>query len=456
MTKTMTEGNPLRLIIEFAIPLLLGNLLQQTYNIVDAAIVGKVLGTQALASVGATSSVQFLVIGFLVGTTCGFGIPLAKTFGAQDEKRLRNQIFHALLLSCVIALVLTVLCTCFCPKILSLLSTPKDIYTGAYGYLIVLFLGIPFTLLYNLLSAILRAVGDSKTPFLFLAFATVLNILLDLLYIKVFQWGCVGAAVATITAQAVSGILCACVIVWRYPQLCPHREDCRWKSTELWNMVVMGIPMGLQYSITAVGSMVMQSANNGLGSIYVSGFTVAVRLKQFFMCPFDAIATAVSVFCGQNLGAGNQKRIREGLQRGILTGVVYGLCAGAILICAGRGMSSFFVPVGEREVLNASAKYLFCQGCFFWVLGILNVCRMTTQGLGYAGRAVFSGVMEMIARISVSTLAVPVFGFTAICFTDQSAWISACIYIVPTCLLCLSRIKSIRNSNISHTHVGDV
>ncbi|MDE6851490.1 MAG: polysaccharide biosynthesis C-terminal domain-containing protein, partial [Lachnospiraceae bacterium] len=248
MTKTMTEGNPLRLILEFAVPLMLGNLLQQTYNIVDAAIVGQVLGTSALASVGATSSVQFLVIGFLVGTTCGFGIPIAKTFGAEDCKRLRIQIFHAYILSGVVAIILTMLCTLFCSKILFLLSTPEEIYADAYRYLFVLFLGIPFTLLYNLLSAILRAVGDSKMPFFFLAFSTVLNIILDLLFIKVIRWGCVGAAVATVTAQAVSGILCAYVIGRRYQILCLKREDCRLHPTEIRNMIVMGIPMVLQYS----------------------------------------------------------------------------------------------------------------------------------------------------------------------------------------------------------------
>ncbi len=441
MTKTMTEGNPLRLILEFTIPLLLGNLLQQTYNIVDAAIVGQVLGTQALAGVGATSSVQFLVIGFLVGITCGFGIPIAQTFGAGDYKRLRCQFFHALFLSAVLALFLTILCTLFCSRILMLLSTPKDIYRDAYNYLFVLFLGIPFTLLYNLLSAVLRAVGDSKTPFFFLAFATILNIILDLLFIKVFQWGCVGAAVATITAQAVSGILCACVIYSRYRLLRPTREDCHLHPTEIRNMIVMGVPMGLQYSITAVGSMVMQSANNGLGSVYVSGFTVGMRLKQFFMCPFDAIATAVSVFCSQNLGAGKIQRIKKGLRQGILVGVTYGVLAGMVLILAGRVFSGLFLKENEVAVLDAASRYLLGQGCFFWVLGILNVCRMTTQGLGYAGRAVFSGVMEMIARIAVSTLLVPIYGYSVICFTDPSAWLSACVYIVPTCLICLSHIR---------------
>ncbi len=442
MTKSMTEGRPLTLILQFALPLLVGNLLQQTYNIIDAAIVGQILGADALASVGASSSVQFLVLGFCIGICCGFGVPISKSFGAGKHEEMRNLIFHAMVLTGVFAVILTTVCALLCPQILHLLSTPEDIFAGAYQYLLVIFLGIPFTLLYNLLSSILRAVGDSRTPFLFLAFSTVLNIILDLFCIIVLKWGCAGAAIATITAQAVSGILCYVYIRKRIPVLCLSKQNYRIKGAGIKTMLVMGLPMGLQYSITAIGSMVMQSANNGLGSIYVSGFTAGMRIKQFLMCPFDAIATAVSVFCGQNLGAGKPDRIKKGIREGVCTGVFYGLLAGVILIFAGRTLSMLFVNKSAAAVLDASAKYLRCMGFFFWSLGILNVCRMTTQGLGYSGRAVFSGLTEMIARILVSVILVPMYGFTAICFADQTAWVSACFYIVPVCFGCVKKISS--------------
>lgn len=442
MTKSMTEGRPLTLILQFALPLLVGNLLQQTYNIIDAAIVGQILGADALASVGASSSVQFLVLGFCIGICCGFGVPISKSFGAGKHEEMRNLIFHAMVLTGVFAVVLTTVCALLCPQILHLLSTPEDIFAGAYQYLLVIFLGIPFTLLYNLLSSILRAVGDSRTPFLFLAFSTVLNIILDLFCIIVLKWGCAGAAIATITAQAVSGILCYVYIRKRIPVLCLSEQNYRIKGAGIKTMLVMGLPMGLQYSITAIGSMVMQSANNGLGSIYVSGFTAGMRIKQFLMCPFDAIATAVSVFCGQNLGAGKPDRIKKGIREGVCAGVFYGLLAGVILIFAGRTLSMLFVNKSAVAVLDASAKYLRCMGFFFWSLGILNVCRMTTQGLGYSGRAVFSGLTEMIARILVSVILVPMYGFTAICFADQTAWVSACFYIVPVCFGCVKKISS--------------
>ncbi len=440
MSNSMTQGNPLKVMLQFAFPLLIGNLLQQTYNIIDAAIVGQSLGAQALASVGASTSVQFLVLGFCMGSCTGFGIPVAKYFGAGDLKHMKNIIFNGAVLTAVIAVIITVLCTLLCPWILQVLSVQSDIYANAYSYLMIIFLGLPFTLLYNYLSSILRAVGDSRTPFLFLAFSAVLNIFLDLFFILVAGWGCAGAAFATIAAQAISGILCLIVIIRRMEVLWLSKENRVVRGDSITELLQMGLPTGLQFSITAIGSMVMQSANNGLGGDYVSAFTAGAKLKQFTMCPFDAIATSVSVFCSQNYGAGKIDRIHKGLRQGIAVGVGYGLFAGLILIFAGRPLSMIFVSKDASGVLDASAKYLRCMGYFYWSLGILNVTRMVTQGLGHSGRAFFSGVTEMIARTIVSLGFVEAFGYTAICFADQTAWIAACCYIAPTCLYCLKKI----------------
>ena len=440
MSNSMTQGNPLKVMLQFAFPLLIGNLLQQTYNIIDAAIVGQSLGAQALASVGASTSVQFLVLGFCMGSCTGFGIPVAKYFGAGDLKHMKNIIFNGAVLTAVIAVLITILCTLLCPWILQILSVQSDIYDNAYSYLMIIFLGLPFTLLYNYLSSILRAVGDSRTPFLFLAFSAVLNIFLDLFFILIAGWGCAGAAFATIAAQAISGILCLIVIIRRMEVLWLSKENRVVRGDSITELLQMGLPTGLQFSITAIGSMVMQSANNGLGGDYVSAFTAGAKLKQFTMCPFDAIATSVSVFCSQNYGAGKIDRIHKGLRQGIAVGVGYGLFAGLILIFAGRPLSMIFVSKDASGVLDASAKYLRCMGYFYWSLGILNVTRMVTQGLGHSGRAFFSGVMEMIARTIVSLGFVTTFGYTAICFADQTAWIAACCYIAPTCLYCLKKI----------------
>lgn len=444
MTKDMTEGRPLPLILQFAVPLLIGNLLQQTYNMIDAAIVGRYLGTEALASVGASGSVQFLVLGFCMGLCSGFGIPVARHFGAGQHGELRNCVFHAMFLAVIIAAIVTACCAVLCPQILHILNTPEDIYANAYRYLFVIFLGIPFTILYNLDSSILRAVGDSRTPFYFLAFSTVLNIFLDLFCIVILHWGCAGAAIATITAQAISGIGCLLFIWKKFELLRPRREDCRVRGQRIGEMLGMGVPMGLQFSITAIGSMVMQSANNGLGSIYVSGFTAGSRIKLFTMCPFDAFATAVSVFCGQNMGAGKLQRIYQGIREGMAIAVGYGICAGLVLIFGGRTLSMLFVSGNAgnaAEVLAASAKYLRYIGFFYWSLGILNICRSATQGMGFSGRAVLSGVTEMIARIFVSFVFVGAYGYTAICFADQTAWLAACLYIVPVCFLSIRSVR---------------
>ncbi len=437
----MTEGRPFRLILQFALPLLAGNLLQQTYNIVDAAIVGRVIGSDGLAAVGASSSAQFLVLGFCMGLCTGFGVPVANSFGAGKKDQMKNYVAHAFILTGIVAVIMTALCALLCPVILHALSVSDSIFQDAYRYLLVIFLGIPFTLLYNLLSSVLRSIGDSKTPFIFLAISTGLNILLDLFCVAVLQMGCIGAAVATVIAQAISGISCLIYIISRVPLLHPVLINGSVHAQSVRNLLGMGVPMGFQFSITAIGSMVMQSANNGLGDLYVSGFTAGMRIKQFAMCPFDAFATAVSVFCGQNMGAGKTERISKGLRDGIMISVGYGVLAGLVLIFGGRTLSLLFIRREEVAILDASAKYLRCLGYFFWALGILNVSRLATQGLGFSGRAVFSGALEMCARIFVSLVFVPLYGFTAICFADQAAWVTASIYILPMCLYCVNKIK---------------
>lgn len=439
MAKSMVSGKPVSLMMQFALPLLLGNLLQQTYNIIDAAIVGQILGDKALAGVGASSSIQFLVLGFCMGCCAGFGVPVAKYFGANDIHKMRKYIFNGAVLTGIIALIVTSVCAICCNQILHLLSVPQDIFDKAYSYLIVIFLGIPFTLMYNYLSSVLRSLGDSRTPFMFLAFSAILNIFLDLFCILVLKWGCAGAAIATITAQAVSGILCLVYIFKKIQVMHLEAQDREIEGSAVKELLIMGIPTGLQFSITAIGSMVMQSANNKLGSVYVSGFTAGMSIKQFTMCPFDAFATAASVFCSQNLGAGQAKRIKQGFWQAIAVAVGYGLIAGLIMIFLGRPLSMIFVKKSAVDVLDASAKYLRCMGFFYWSLGILNVARMVTQGLGYSGRAIFSGVTEMAARIIVSLGFVGAFGYTAICFADQTAWVTATIYILPTCLYCVKK-----------------
>ncbi len=439
--KDMTKGSPFGLIIRFVIPMLLGNLLQQLYNVADASIVGRFLGPQALAAVGATASVQFLILGFCLGACSGFCVPIAQRFGAGDHERMRRLLYNSILLTAMIALTATVFCAVFCNGILRILSVPDDIWSDTYAYILVIFLGIPFTLLYNLAAGVLRSVGDSRTPFLVLAVSTVSNVILDIFCIAVLKWGCAGAAIATIVSQAFSGILCTWVIIKKYDILHIRAAERRADRRAMQQLLVIGVPMGLQFSITAIGSMVLQSANNGLGSMYASAFTAAARVKGFAMCPFDAIATGVATFCSQNYGAGNARRIRTGYRLGVLMAVVYGIVSGIFLATLGRTVCLLFLSAQETQILDAAQLYLREGGIFFWILGLLNVSRITVQGLGYTGRAFFSGVMEMIARIGLVALFVPTYGFTAICFADPAAWVAADLYIIPTCLFVLHKVE---------------
>lgn len=450
MAKSMTKGSPVKLILQFSLPMLLGNILQQAYNMIDAVIVGRILGENAIGAVGASGSVQFLVFGFCIGTCAGFGIPMAKYFGANQPDRLRSTIFHSYLLTGIFAVVLTVLTSLLCGNIIDMMKVTSTMYKDAYTYLLIIFLGIPFTLFYNLLASVLRAVGDSRTPFIFLAVSAILNIILDVVFIVVIPLGCAGAGLATVIAQACSGIACFVFIQKKYPLLKLSKDICRFKAYALKELMVMGVPMGLQFSITAIGSMVMQSANNSLEDVYISAYAVTSKLKQLAMCPFEAIATGISVFSGQNLGAGNPDRVKKGIIQGTVINAVYGIIIGVVLIFSGRTLSMMFLDSSNTEILDACGEYMKCVGYFYWTLGILFACRMSVQGIGYSGMAIFSGVLEMFARIFVSRKFVPEYGFTAICYTDQAAWIVAALYCTVVCIIC---VKKASEKNVIHEKV---
>lgn len=431
MQKSMVEGNTLKLILNFSIPLLLGNLFQQFYNVVDAAIVGQTLGSKALAAVGASSSVQFLILGFCMGICQGFAIMVSQSYGAKRLDEMHTYIFVGAIWTAIAAIVISILVVVFCADILHILQVNDEIFKDAYAYLVVIFAGIPFTLLYNYLSAILRAIGDSKTPFLFLAFSAFLNIGLDFFCILVLGWGCLGAAVATIFSQAVSGILCLVLIAFKVNVLHIPKSSRYFDKKHSTKLLAMGVPMGLQFSITAIGSMVMQSANNALGTIYVSGFTAGMRIKSLMMCPFDALGAAVSTFLSQNYGAQKIDRIHDGYRKGVFVGILYGCFACLVMVFFGRILSMLFVSASEVQVLNASALYLRRMGYFYPILGILMTTRMAIQGLGYSARAMLAGVVEMIARCVVALCFVPIFKYDAITWADQTAWTTATLVLIP-------------------------
>ena len=439
MTKSMVEGNAFKQILLFMLPLALGSIFQQAYNLADAAIVGQSLGADALAAVGVSSSVQFLVLGFCTGSAQGFAIPIATAFGAKRENEIKQLFYIGFILLFMIACVVTISCALLTNQILLLLKAPADILSNSYWYLFIIFIGIPFTLLYNYLAAVLRSVGDSKTPFLFLAFSSVLNIGLDFFCILSLHWGVPGAAIATVFSQAVSSILCLLLIHKKFPLLHVTAEAKVWDSEKAMHMANMGIPMGLQFSITAVGCMMMQASNNALGSNYVSALAAGQKINTFAMCPFEALGASVSTFISQNLGAGKKDRIYEGLKVGTISALIYSVVAGFILVFLGYNLGMIFVSSSEVNVLSYTAMYLKFVGINYALLGLLYIFRMATQGVGESRLAIQAGVLEMIARTGASLFLVTRLGYTGICIEDPLAWIFADIYIIPICFYALKR-----------------
>ncbi|MDM8337423.1 MATE family efflux transporter [Mediterranea massiliensis] len=440
----MTEGRTLPQIFYFALPLLMGNLLQQTYSMVDAAIVGKFLGVNPLAAVGASTSVVFLILGFCNGCCGGFGIPVAQKFGARDYSTMRRFVAVSLRLAAVMSVSLAVITALLCAWILHLIRTPENIFDDAYAYLLVTFIGIPCTFYYNLLSSIIRALGDSKTPFWFLLFSTVLNILLDLFCILVLGWGVAGAAIATLIAQGVSAVLCYIYMMRHFDILRTTLSERRYDSKLAGTLLSIGVPMGLQFSITAIGSIMLQSANNALGTACVAAFSAAIRIKMFFMCPFESLGIAMATFAGQNYGAGKPKRIWQGVKSSVLMMMIYWVFTFCVLMPGARTLAMLFVDASEVEILNDAALFLHVAVCFFPILGLLCILRYTIQGAGFTSFAMFSGVSEMIARILVSLFAVPAWGYVAVCFGDPTAWLFADAFLIPAFVYVYNKVKKIR------------
>ena len=449
-TKELTEGAPLPLILNFTFPLLLGNILQQTYSLVDAVIVGRFLGINDLAAIGASTSVVFLILGFCNGCCSGFGIPVAQKFGARDYESMRRYVSVSLQIATVMSVAIALITSLFCADILRSMQTPDNIFKGAYYYLLVTFIGVPCTFFYNLLSSIIRALGDSKTPFWFLLFSTILNIVLDLFCILVLKWGVAGAGIATVVSQGISALLCYLYMYKHFPILQGTADDRRFRLPIARNLLYIGVPMGLQFSITAIGSILLQSANNALGTACVAAFTAAMRIKMFVICAFESLGIAMATYTGQNYGAGKPERIWQGIKASTRLMLLYALFTFALLMLASERLALLFVDATETEIIKDTALFLHVSCFFFPVLGLLCILRYTIQGAGFTNLAMLSGVSEMIARTVVALFAVPAFGYLAVCFGDPTAWIAADLFLVPAFVYVYRRLKKqLKTSNIS-------
>ena len=431
MIKDLTVGSPFKLILSFAFPIFLGILFQQFYNIVDTMIVGRTLGVDALASVGATGSIMFMILGFCNGICSGFAIPIAQYFGAKDEHTMKKAVANSLWLSIFFSVVITISVTMLCRNILQWMNTPENIIELSYQYLIVIFWGIPITVFYNMFSAIIRSLGDSKSPVFFLILSSIINIGLDLLFIIVFKMGVAGAGYATVLSQLFSVILCAIYMVKKYTVLKMTKAEKKPDMHIIKKLLAMGIPMGLQYSITAIGSVILQTAVNGLGSIAVAAMTAGGKISLFCCAPFDALGTTMATYGGQNIGAKRLDRVDEGLKKGIIIGCVYAIAAFVVLFFFGKTFALLFVKKEETEIIKNISLLLICNSSCYIALALVNIVRFMIQGMGFSAFAVIAGVFEMFARAAFGFLLVPLFGFTAACFASPVAWILADVFLIP-------------------------
>ena len=430
MKTDMTQGKPVKVLLGFTIPVFIGNVFQQFYNMVDAVVVGKFVGTKALAAVGSTGTIIFLIIGFLLGLTAGFTVLTAQKYGAGKMDEMRQTVGNALILTAVISAVMTAISMTGMHALLKFMHTPDDIFKDAYAYVMIICGGIFAQALYNILASILRALGNSKVPLYFLILSAMLNIVLDLVFIIVFKLGTPGAAWATIISQGVSGVLCL-LYIWKFvPELRMKKEDWYFNRDIAVKQISVGIPMGLQYSITAIGGMMVQSSLNILGSYAVAAFTAGSKIDNIFTQAFVAIGTTMSTYSAQNVGARKLDRVRQGFRCADVIGCAYAVVVGFVLFFVGKSFSYLFISDNAEAVIPMVDTYLRCVGMFMIPLYVVNCYRNGFQGMGYGLLPMLSGVAELIGRGVMAVVAADARSYTMACMASPFAWIVATVLLI--------------------------
>lgn len=428
-------------IIRFCLPLMVGNLFQQFYNMADIIIVGRFVGKTALSAVGSVGSLNFLVIGSVIGLCTGFSVPIAQRFGAQDEKGLKKYVANIIYLSLALGVLLTVGAVLLTHPLLKLLNTPADIYKDAYDYIVIIFAGIGATMFYNLLAAMVRSLGDSKTPLYFLLFSSVLNIGMDILLIAVFDMGVRGASVATVFSQFVSGVLCFIYVKRSFPILHITKETRKPDFKYMRKLLGNGLPMAMQFSITAIGSVMLQSCVNGLGADAIAAVTIGGKTQLMITLPSETIGATMATYCGQNLGAGKYDRIKKGVGRGVILAACYtaiGFCVANFL---GPYISLLFIDGSETAVIGLAQQYINMGSYFYFILSVLFLFRNSLQGLGYSAVAMFAGIFELVARAIMGFGFVNSIGYAAACIANPVAWVAADLFLIPAYFVMMKKVK---------------
>ena len=441
MTKDLTTGSPMKIFIMFSIPILLGNLFQQLYNMVDTIIVGQYLGEEALAAVGTTGCLMFLVLGFANGIAQGFGVMIAQAFGAGNHKQLRHFVALIVVLTILVSLILSLPTTIFSKNLLMLLNVPDNILAMADSYIKVIFAGLILTMAYNVEAGILRGVGDSKTPLYFLLLASVLNIILDFVLIVFAKMGTAGAAYATVIGQGVSAVLCFIYMYVKFPLLRLSREDFYYDWDNSKKLLSLGIPMAINYSITAIGTMILQAAINVFGSSVVASYTAASKIINLTTQTMPSLGTTSATYCGQNLGAGKYDRIYKGMRCGFILCAIVGVFGAVISLIAEPWMISMFIPNPTAEAMGYAHTYLVRACTCMIPLAWIFVYRSAMQGLNQALVPMLCGTVELVSRFLVIAIVSKPFGYSGVCWTDPVCWLVTGVMVLAAYLLWERKFK---------------
>ncbi len=428
MVQSMTSGSPLRLILAFTLPLLIGNIFQQFYNIADIIIVGRIIGVHALAAVGASAPLFMSLLGLTIGLTSGFTVITGQRFGAGDEDGVRRSVAMSAMLAAAITVVLTGAAVICMPALLHLMNIGEELYDDSYQYISIIAYGVIAMMMYNLLACICRALGDSRTPLYFLIVSSLLNVALALLFILAFGWGVPGSAIALVIAQGISALLCFLYMLRRFPMLRLTRRDWVFSWEFAWQHLRLGLPMAMQFTIISLGILAIQSVCNTFGPETIAGFVSATRMEQLAMQPMISFGVAMAVYSAQNYGACQYERIRRGVRQCSLVSLGFCLIPVAAMLLYGRELVSLFTSVQDDLLIQQAMLYLHTSVPFYFFLGQIFVYRNALQGMGISSVPLISSLIELILRSLSAFVLAGIWGFFGICCASPICWVAACLF----------------------------
>lgn len=451
----MTSGSPAKLILRFMIPMCLGNIFQQFYNIADSIVAGQFIGVTALAAIGSTGSLMFFVTGWLNGLSSGFAILVSQWFGARQYDKMRHYVAMSVYLAAGCAILMTVGLLAANEPILRLMNFSDEIMPDVKSYMGIIYAGLIVTAAYNSLAAFLRALGDSRSPLYFLIISAAINVVLDIAFIVVFGMGVEGCAYATVIAQGISAILCFLYILKKFRILHLQRKDFKVSFRSFGRLLALGIPMGLQFSITAIGTIIVQGAVNVYGEVYMAGFSAAGKLQNVVCTVFTAFGATIATYVGQNRGAGNMQRVKQGVRCTQTMILIWSVIAMAVMYFGGKYMTWLFIDPAETEVVNVSVMYFHAVFWCYPFLGSIFLYRNTLQGMGYGLVPMLGGVFELVARTAIVMVVAGRTSFVGVCLSDPAAWLAALIPLVPYYFYTMRKWEKNRSLKMDEEKLGD-